>query len=81
MTFQLLDSAVKVFAQMYEVYGHCEEMAREAGKKEKQAMYNKKSLETAAAVSKIFERVQIMKKLEESTRMVAVKEMLKQFRL
>ena len=66
---------------MYEVYGHCEEMAREAGKKEKQAMYNKKSLETAAAVSKIFERVQIMKKLEESTRMIAVKEMLKQFRL
>ena len=66
---------------MYEVYGHCEEMAREAGKKEKQAMYNKKSLEAAAAVSKIFERVQIMKKLEESTRMIAVKEMLKQFRL
>ena len=66
---------------MYEVYGHCEEMAREAGKKEKQAMYNKESLETAAAVSKIFERVQIMKKLEESTRMIAVKEMLKQFRL
>ena len=66
---------------MYEVYGHCEEMAREAGKKQKQAMYNKKSLETAAAVSKIFERVQIMKKLEESTRMIAVKEMLKQFRL
>ena len=66
---------------MYEVYGHCEEMAREAGKKEKQAMYNKKSLEAAAAVSKIFERVQIMKKLEKSTRMIAVKEMLKQFRL
>ena len=66
---------------MYEVYGHWEEMAREAGKKQKQAMYNKKSLETAAAVSKIFERVQIMKKLEESTRMIAVKEMLKQFRL
>ena len=66
---------------MYEVYGHCEEIAREAGKKEKQAMYNKKSLEAAAAVSKIFERVQIMKKLEESTRMIAVKEMLKQFRL
>ena len=66
---------------MYEVYGHCEEMAREAGKKQKQAMYNKKSLEAAAAVSKIFERVQIMKKLEESTRMIAVKEMLKQFRL
>ena len=72
---------MKVFAQMYEVYGHCEEMAREAGKKQKQAMYNKKSLETAAAVSKIFERVQIMKKLEKSTRMIAVKEMLKQFRL
>ena len=66
---------------MYEVYGHCEQMAREAGKKQKQAMYNKKSLEAAAAVSKIFERVQIMKKLEESTRMIAVKEMLKQFRL
>ena len=66
---------------MYEVYGHCEEMAREAGKKEKQAMYSKKSLEAAAAVSKIFERVQIMKKLEKSTRMIAVKEMLKQFRL
>ena len=66
---------------MYEVYGHCEEMAREAGKKEKQAMYNKKSLEAAATVSKIFERVQIMKKLEESTRMIAVKDMLKQFRL
>ena len=62
---------------MYEVYGHCEQMAREAGKKEKQAMYNKKSLETAAAVSKIFERVQIMKKLEESTKMIALKEMLK----
>ena len=66
---------------MYEVYGHCEQMAREAGKKQKQAVYNKKSLEAAAAVSKIFERVQIMKKLEESTRMIAVKEMLKQFRL
>ena len=66
---------------MYEVYGHCEEMAREAGKKQKQAMYNKKSLETAAAVSKIFERVQIMKKLEESTRMIAMKEMLKKFHL
>ena len=66
---------------MYEVYGHCEVMAREAGKKEKQAMYNKKSLETAAAVSKIFERVQIMKKLEESTSMIALKEMLKQLRL
>ena len=77
MTFQLLDSAVKVFAQMYEVYGHCEQMAREAGKKQKQAMYNKKSLEAAAAVSKIFERVQIMKKLEESTKVLALKEMLK----
>ena len=66
---------------MYEVYGHCEVMAREAGKKEKQAMYNKKSLETAAAVSKIFERVQIMKKLEESTKVNELKEMLKQTRL
>ena len=66
---------------MYEVYGHCEEIAREAGKKEKQAMYNKKSLEAAAAVSKIFERVQIMKKLEESTKVNALKEMLKQTRL
>ena len=66
---------------MYEVYGHCEEIAREAGEKQKQAMYNKKFLEAAAAVSKIFERVQIMKKVEESTRMIAVKEMLKQTRL
>ena len=66
---------------MYEVYGHCEVMAREAGKKEKQAMYNKKSLEAAAAVSKIFERVQIMKKLEESTKVNELKEMLKQTRL
>ena len=68
-------------AQMYEVYGHCKEMAREAGKKQKQSMYNKKSLEAAAAVSKIFERVQIMKKLEESTKVNELKEMLKQTRL
>ena len=55
---------------MYEVYGHCEEMAREAGKKQKQAMYNKKSLEAAAAVSKIFERVQILTELEESATVI-----------
>ena len=35
---------------MNEAYSHCEVAAREAGQKQKEAMYKKKSLEAAAAI-------------------------------
>ena len=41
---------------MCKVYSHCEAVAREAGQKQKEAMYRKKSVEAAAAISKIWER-------------------------
>ena len=34
-------------------YGYCELAAGDAGEKQKEAMYKKKSLEAAAAISKI----------------------------
>ena len=47
---------------MPEAYRHCEVAAGQAGQKQKEVMYSKKSLEAAAAISKIFERIQIESK-------------------
>ena len=35
-------------------YSHCEVVAREAGQKQKEAMYRKKVLEAAGAISKVW---------------------------
>ena len=50
--------------QMYEAYTHCEVAAGGAGHKQKETMYKKKSLESAAAISKIWERNMIKDKQE-----------------
>ena len=42
---------------MPEAYRHCEVAAGQAGQKQKEVMYRKKSLEAAAAISKIFKRI------------------------
>ena len=51
---------------MFQAYGHCEVAAREAGQKQKEAMYRKKSLEVAAAISKIWENKMIMIKAKQA---------------
>ena len=53
---------------MCEAYGHCEIAARDAGQKQKEEMYRKKSLEAAAAISKIWERDLIKDKQEEEAK-------------
>ena len=42
---------------MREVYSHCAEAAGNAGQAKKEAMYKKKSLEAAGAISKILEGI------------------------
>ena len=49
-----------LIAQMLLAYTECGMVAREAGQKQKEAMYRKKSLEVAAAISKIWENKMIM---------------------
>ena len=43
-----------LIAQMPLAYSHCEDAAREAGQKQKEAMYRKKCREAAAVISKIW---------------------------
>ena len=61
---------------MYPVYNQCGDAAREAGQKQKEAMYRKKSLEAGGAISKIFERNMIKAKQEEARKMEASEEMM-----
>ena len=56
---------------MPEAYRHCEVAAGQAGEKQKEVMYGKKSLEAAAAISKIFERIQIKSKQQAEARQMA----------
>ena len=62
--------------QMHEAYSHCEAAAREAGHKQKEAMYRKKSLVAAAVISKIWERSMIKAKQAQAKKMVDLKEMM-----
>ena len=62
-------------------YSHCEVVAREAGQKQKEAMYKKKSLEAAAAISKIWERSMVKDKQEKAKKMTDLKDMMELFGL
>ena len=53
---------IAFFTQMSDAYGKCEVAAREAGMERTEEMYREKSLEAAAAISKIYEREQIQAK-------------------
>ena len=66
---------------MNEAYSHCEVAAREAGQKQKEAMYKKKSLEAAAAISKIWERSMVKDKQEKAKKMTDLKDMMELFGL
>ena len=44
---------------MRQVYHHCATAARDAGQKEKETMYKRKSLAAAGAISKLLEATQI----------------------
>ena len=46
------------FGQMRQVYHHCATAARDAGQKEKETMYKRKSLAAAGAISKLLEATQ-----------------------
>ena len=64
------------FTQMSDAYGKCEVAAREAGMERLEEMYREKSLEAAAAISKIYEREQIQAKaaLKEEMEMMKMME-------
>ena len=57
-------------------YSHCEVVAREAGQKQKEAMYRKKSLEGAAAISKIWENQMIKANQAQAKKMADLKKMM-----
>ena len=57
-------------------YSHCEVVAREAGQKQKEAMYRKKCLEGAAAISKIWENQMIKANQAQAKKMADLKKMM-----
>ena len=66
---------------MREVYHHCARAARVAGQKKKEAMYKKKSIEAAGAISKIWEGIQIEREKERNFQEEekAMKRMMREF--
>ena len=64
---------------MREVYSHCAQLARDAGQKKKEAMYKKKSLEAAGAISQIYKQIQIEQHLEEEREEAEMEKIMKSF--
>ena len=67
------------FAQMREVYSHCAQLARDAGQKKKEAIYKKKSLDAAGAISQIYKQIQMEKHLEEEREQAEMEKIMKGF--
>ena len=66
---------------MPEAYRHCEVAAVQAGQKQKEVMYRKKSLEAAAAISKIFKRIYEKTGQAQAKKRADLEEMMERFGL